>query len=483
MRTPPMRRRVVLYGTIGTLAVLLVVQTAIFAGLASVLYDHLADLLEARMVVARGLAEDVAPDELAGELQRAGVPAQVREPDGRLTLSAVDQPRFGQLDAREFAEQRALSSVLETDDGTRVTVYASTVGVDTTLLRLGGFMLAGLAIASVFAIVLWRRSHGFVLGPIGEMASTAERIAEGAHAIRLEPDEPDSELGRLAAAFDNMIDALEAARVAAEREEVRTREFLDDVAHQLRTPLAALLATAEQAIHEDDRAQRESLLTNLVQEGGRAARLVNGLLRLARLERVPLDCEPTDLRALAAREAVRARRLSPHLRVTVSSAAPTPVVAVDPAATGHALANLLDNARRHAVTAVVVHVDDDGDRVMLRVTDDGPGIPASERTRVLERFVTLDGHGGSGLGIPIARAVARAHGGDLTIGAGAVTLTFPRIIPASPAQGVAGADETRQAAVETSVRDRKAVERPAGSPRASVKHESEGPTTAPLLPR
>lgn len=74
MRTPPMRRRVVLYGTIGTLAVLLVVQTAIFAGLASVLYDQLADLLEARTEVARGLAEDVAPDELAGELQRLHVP-------------------------------------------------------------------------------------------------------------------------------------------------------------------------------------------------------------------------------------------------------------------------------------------------------------------------------------------------------------------------------------------------------------------------
>jgi signal transduction histidine kinase len=83
-------------------------------------------------------------------------------------------------------------------------------------------------------------------------------------------------------------------------------------------------------------------------------------------------------------------------------------------ATKNALANLLDNARRHARAEVTIEVGADAGLVQIAVVDDGPGLPEGMRDRVFERFVSLDGKGGSGLGLPIARGLIEAQGGHLT---------------------------------------------------------------------
>jgi two-component system, OmpR family, sensor kinase len=90
-----------------------------------------------------------------------------------------------------------------------------------------------------------------------------------------------------------------------------------------------------------------------------------------------------------------------------------------------ALANLLDNARRHARSRIEVAVAPTATELVLRVVDDGPGVPPGEEERIFERFVSIDDRGGAGLGLPIARATARTQGGDLRVADGGFELRLP----------------------------------------------------------
>jgi signal transduction histidine kinase len=104
-------------------------------------------------------------------------------------------------------------------------------------------------------------------------------------------------------------------------------------------------------------------------------------------------------------------------------------VDVDPDAVREALANLLDNARRHATNRVEVTLSTIGDIVEMSVTDDGPGLPEDAVEQAFERFVVLDTQGGSGLGLSIARGIARAHDGDVTYEQGRFVIRFPSAPP------------------------------------------------------
>ncbi|MEJ7764899.1 MAG: ATP-binding protein [Acidimicrobiales bacterium] len=151
------------------------------------------------------------------------------------------------------------------------------------------------------------------------------------------------------------------------------------------------------------------------------------MLRIARLgHEGATQLKSTDVLALCEQQAERARLASPHLEVTARVLGPPvgPIpLAVD--AVGEILANLVDNARRHARSSIAITVRAEGHGVELRVADDGPGLPAGQSERVFGRFVSLDVKGGSGLGLAIARELARAHGGDLTYEARAFVLCLP----------------------------------------------------------
>lgn len=177
--------------------------------------------------------------------------------------------------------------------------------------------------------------------------------------------------------------------------------------------------------------ERERLHLLLLRESHRAGRLVDDLLAMARIDAgIELRREPVELLELARAEVERARLLGPDRSITVDG---TPVhVSGDPARLGQVLANLIDNARRHG--SVAVHVGGSG----LLVTDTGLGVPPADRERIFDRLVRLDearttDSGGAGLGLAIARGIARAHGGDLRCidppgGVGAAfELTLPRI--------------------------------------------------------
>lgn len=233
---------------------------------------------------------------------------------------------------------------------------------------------------------------------------------------------------RMAAELDATLQGLEGALVDAKESEARGRHLLADVAHQLRAPIGGIRACAEALLRGTVAVGDERLLSGMVRETSRAARLITALLQMARLDdRANLSPAPCDLVALCEDEANRARILTPHVNfsVKVGRMAPTKPD-LDADAVREIVANLLDNARRHADRKVEVSLTSvRRTTIEVKVRDDGPGLPQGAEERAFERFVTLDGKGGSGLGLSLARGLARAHGGDLLYHRGAFVLRLP----------------------------------------------------------
>lgn len=295
--------------------------------------------------------------------------------------------------------------------------------------------LAALAAMAVGLLVADR-----ITRPVRDLTRAAERAASGDLDVRVSSG-GGGEIGRLAGAFNAMTVSL--------REQVEGRKrLIADSAHELRTPASLIQGTVEamlDGVYATDRATLEGLH----QETVRLSRLVADLGELSLLDagRLTLDLADTDLGRLArmetARFAERARVAGVEL---TTRAEPGEYQArVDAARIGQVVANLLTNALRVTPRggSVVVTVGYAGaGGVELRVEDTGPGIPVSERERVFERYYRLDdaratATGGRGLGLAIASAIVRAHGGTLratesALGGACLTLNLPSVAVRSP---------------------------------------------------
>lgn len=310
-----------------------------------------------------------------------------------------------------------------------------------TLRRV--LMITGV-IALAVSAVLVAGAVRVALRPLDSMAALAKTISQGNRGYRLSPTRTDTELGQTAKAFDEMLDELEGAERRAQQAEERTRAFLADAAHELRTPIAGVQAAAETMLHHDDqldRDERQHLQALLVREAERAGALISGLLAAARLDAgIDLDLAPISLPTLVHSELDRVRLLNPEATVTMSG--PEVIARADAAKVSSILRNVIDNAMRAAGTQGELHVvvREQDQYAIAEFWDSGPGVPPSERERIFERLVRLDhgranDAGGSGLGLAIARGYARAHGGDLTCeephGVGAM---FRLVLPVEPRQ-------------------------------------------------
>lgn len=310
-------------------------------------------------------------------------------------------------------------------------------GARATLRRV--LLLTGLAALLVSALLV-AVAVRLALRPLEAMAGLAKAIAGGHRGQRLAPSRTDTEIGQTAAAFDEMLDELEGAETRARQAEERTRSFLADAAHELRTPIAGVQAAAETLLHHGDELDRDAeqhLQALLIREAQRAGTLISDLLTAARLDAgVELHLAPVPVGPLVQAEVQRAQLL--HPRATITGTGDEVSARADPKQVTGILRNLVDNALRSAGPEGAVHLvtrDAGGDQVMIEVWDNGPGVPAADRTRIFERLVRLDqaradDRGGSGLGLAIAQGYARAQGGDLTCddphGPGAVfRLTLP----------------------------------------------------------
>ncbi|HVS19497.1 MAG TPA: ATP-binding protein [Planctomycetota bacterium] len=242
------------------------------------------------------------------------------------------------------------------------------------------------------------------------------RRVEDRHASRLDPlptEDVPAELQPLIRQINGLLARL-AASMAAQR------RFVADAAHELRTPVAALALQAQVAERAGQPAARSVAFAELHKGIGRAARLVEQLLRLARLgpEASAEEHQPVDLAEIA-REVVgsmayNARTLGIDLGAEASAPAPMPGAKSE---LRSLISNLVDNALRYAPhgSEVTVKVARDASGTRMTVLDAGPGIPAAEREAVFERFqrASDDDTPGVGLGLAIAKAVVERHGGRI----------------------------------------------------------------------
>jgi histidine kinase len=271
-------------------------------------------------------------------------------------------------------------------------------------------VLAGVAAAAIVAAWVTRR----VLRPLQAVRIATRQIAAGSYEQSVPlPVEP--ELAELAGDVNSLASAL------AKTESRRTR-LLGEVAHEMRTPLTSLDGYVEGMIDGVFAADADTL-TSLSAELRRLHRLADDLSSLSRTEEqgLVLDLESADLAELVRRAATRLAPQFSDAQVTLSveEAAALPVV-VDPDRVTQVLTNLLGNAllATPAGGTVTVTMSRAGDRGQVQVTDTGVGLAPSDLERVFERFYRAPGNtrrsDGSGIGLTIARGIARAHGGDVT---------------------------------------------------------------------
>jgi two-component system, OmpR family, sensor kinase len=285
---------------------------------------------------------------------------------------------------------------------------------------------------------------GRVLKPAAAMAKEAQRLTEHSAGQRLTIGRHD-ELGRLAVAFNGLVDRLESALAVQ-------RQFLADASHELRTPVSIARTAADVALNRTDRTEaeyREALEIVAVQMK-HLGRLVSDMLLLARSDATdwPLAVSDFYFDELVD-DVMRAMALMASAKgVTLDTQCPAELqVHGDEALLQQMLVNLLENAVRHTPAGGQVHLTvtaGDG-RVTISLRDTGSGIPEAERDRVFDRFVHLasPGHeaerrvGGTGLGLAIARRIARAHGGDITLAStGHDGTLFVATLASSPSSAV-----------------------------------------------
>ena len=293
-------------------------------------------------------------------------------------------------------------------------------GVD-RVIRVGALVLGSILLIS--SAVAWVAA-GEVLRPLRLLSQTARSISESDLTGRI-PVESDDEIAVLAETFNEMLDRLEDAFATQ-------RRFADDAGHELRTPITVIRGQLE--LLGNDPVEREETIRMVTGELDRMSRIVEDLLILAKAEQPDfIRVHPIDLAEFVDEMAVKASALSP--RPVLVAARDHAVVHGDRERLTQAVMNLARNAVEHTPETAEVALGARANETWTRiwVSDNGPGIPESDRKRLFERFargqVGQRRTGGAGLGLSIVKSIAEGHGGTVEVESGSGGTTFTVIIP------------------------------------------------------
>lgn len=299
-------------------------------------------------------------------------------------------------------------------------------------LELGVGLIVLTAVAGLSTVAV-RRS----LRPLREVEGTALAITGGDLTDRVPDPKAGTEAGDVGAALNAMLDRLELsfaereqALDAARASEARMRRFIADASHELRTPLTSVRGTAELyrqgAVPLDGVADAFGQIENQSQRMGL---LVDELLLLARLDaQRPLDRQPVDLLDICSQAVAGFPGRPVALEVLTGSAAP--IVDGDAGRLRQVVDNLIGNGLQHGAGTVTVAVGTRDGEAVVTVTDEGPGVPDADVSKVFDRFYRSAGHrsrstGGSGLGLSIVTAIVAAHGGSVSVSGSTFTVRLP----------------------------------------------------------
>jgi two-component system OmpR family sensor kinase len=441
---------------------------ATYAALRSFLYGRVDDQLDASVPVFTSRFQEVVSGwDVGGNDRRhpyvsfvpAGTVAELRDPDGDLITAQLrattvydnssDLPRLTLPTDLGLSTTKLLSRFTASDlgDGNtyRIRAERSTSGqatlviatpieeVQSTLGRLVGIevIVAGAVLVAIAGLGWW--VVGLGLRPLRRIEETAIAITAGDLSQRADVEGQNTEVGRVANAFNTMLGRLESSFSEKEATEQQLRRFVADASHELRTPLTAIRAHAElfrrgAADHPDDLAL---VMRRIEDESIRMGVLVDDLLLLARIDQgQAVENRTVDLTAIATDAVTDARAVEPDRPIEFNPGPPILVMG-DQVRLHQVVANLLANVRAHTPpgTPAALRVITEGEWAVLEVADRGPGMSPDDAEHVFERFYRSDPsrsrhRGGAGLGLAIVAAIVDAHGGRASVrsqlGAGAV---------------------------------------------------------------
>ncbi len=383
--------------------------------------------------IARNLAEQVTLGDVDPFIATPNDDtfAQIVDPDGRPIAASTElegKPPIIVLDptGRHDPEQslrldidpddpfRVHTLVIRTDGGPVVifTGYSLSRVQETVTSARRILYLGAPALLLIVGAMCWRAVDR-ALRPVDLMRLEVADISARDLGRRVAEPASADEIARLAATMNAMLDRLQ---YSADQQ----RQFVSNASHELRSPLAASRADIEVALaHPADTDVRRTLQT-LLADNDRMTALIDDLLFLARGDEGDLQ-PPGTLLDLDDHVRDEAGHLQRRTDVPIDLATVEPaVVRANADQINRVIANLLDNAVRHARSRVTVSLTTTGEEARLTVDDDGPGVPEHLRERIFERFGRADGSrsrqsGGTGLGLAIVREIAGAHGGSIDL--------------------------------------------------------------------
>jgi len=330
-----------------------------------------------------------------------------------------------------------------------VVVLAAMAPLEEDRRELFGTLSVGIAAALMVAVLGGLLIGKLALRPLSAMAEQAAALGERNFTTRLAAPNPRDELGRLASAFNGLLGRLLSVLSSQ-------RQFMADASHQLRTPVSVLRTTADVTLRQPHRPEHDyrEAITIAAEQAVRLTKLVDAMFVLSRAEAGgrTLRPEPVYLDEIVADCVRELSVIAAERGVRVVAIGDTDVPFVgDDDCLRQLFTNLLDNASAHTRAGGLVTADTHvaEHQIRVRITDQGEGIPTVDRERIFERFTRLDQRRpGAGLGLPIARWMAEAHGGTLELDSssseGSVfVVTLPRAVRAdatparSDAQGFA----------------------------------------------
>jgi signal transduction histidine kinase len=348
---------------------------------------------------------------------------------GSLEPGVLDHPgwletSYRRIEAPDGVEHRALVQVVELPGGFRLLVGRDLeereriYGIISNAGRWSFALVVVLGLAGGFFVS--RR----VLKRIDAMTDTANTIMAGDLGGRLPIAGTGDELDRLAGNVNAMLERIEALMRGL-------KEVTDNIAHDLKTPLTRMRNRCEQALRGEQGRDYRAALESTIAESDDLIRTFDALLMIARAEsgQARGNMDEFDAAEIARDVGELYEPLAEQKGLVLKIDAPAPAaVRGNRELVSQALANLVDNAIKYAgpdaskingaAAEILVKAGADGERITLSVADRGPGIPEADRGRVVERFVRLEqsrSEPGSGLGLSLASAVARLHGGELRL--------------------------------------------------------------------
>jgi signal transduction histidine kinase len=367
------------------------------------------------------------------------IAGNVTEVSSELLTSAGVEPivvtydRYADDDTRE---RTAMVQVIRLQTGFMLLVGRDIGEREQFRQIIGSALIWALALMIGLALLSYIFVSRRVLKRIDSLSATSRRIMTGDLSGRLEVTGSGDEFDRLADSLNAMLDRIEALLYGV-------KDVSDNIAHDLKTPLTRLRSRVEAALVGDpDPARYRAALEATIEESDQLIRTFNALLMIARVEAGSPDGDmaAVDVAAIVRDVADLYEPVAEAEGVELIVETPEPItIHASRELLGQALANLVDNAIKYGKAGgegprrVVVTTAREGEALVLRVADNGPGVPAADRERVLQRFVRLEksrSQPGSGLGLSLVAAVVRLHHGTIELADAAPGLVVTIRLPA-----------------------------------------------------